>query len=368
MFRRYFEQSSSIWTLGIRTNNHYSSAQLALVVFLTMSLIGCSSKEPGGGGPASSSPAGKKPSFSFITTGPADFWTIAELGAKKAAAEFGAEVTVVMPNGITEQTRKIEDMLTRGIDGIAISPIDPVNQIHVLNKAAAETLLITHDSDAPGSNRLMYIGMDNYRAGLMCGELVRTALPEGGEVMILVGRVDQNNAKSRRQGCIDAILGREPDSSRADPLGGELTSDDGKYTVLGTLTDQFDRAKGKANAEDTLTRYPNIAAMVGLFTYNPPLIMEALDRAGKLGTVKVIAFDENEISLQGIKDGTVSGTVVQDPFQYGYDSVRILSELYKKNTSVIPENKFIDIPARVIDQTNVDEFWEDLKKKKAGGK
>lgn len=331
---------------------------LAVMLVLT---AGCSSKE--GGDSANASSARRKPSFAFVTNGVADFWTIAEAGALKAGEDLGVDVTVIMPNGMTDQTRKIEDLLTRGTDGIAISPINPENQIGAINKAAAETILITHDSDAPGSDRLLYIGMDNYSAGLMCGELVRKALPDGGEIMILVGRTDQDNARGRRQGCIDAILGREPDPMRNDPLGEPLTSEDDKYTVLGTLTDQFDFPKGKANAEDTLTRHPDIDAMVGLFTYNPPLIMEALVGAGKLGEVKVIGFDEDEAVLQGIKDGTVAGTVVQDPFGYGYESIRVLNELHKKNMSVIPENKFIDIPARVIDASNVDSFWADLKQK-----
>ncbi len=326
------------------------SAQLLMI-------SGCGSKGAG------SAAEGQRANLAFISNGVADFWTIAGQGAKKAGEDLGVEVTVVMPSGMTDQTRKIEDLLTRGIDGIAISPIDSANQIDILNKAAAESILITQDSDAPKSNRVMYIGMDNYIAGLMCGELVRKAIPEGGEVMVLIGRADQDNSRSRRQGCIDGILGREPDSMRNDPIGKPLTSEDGKYTVLGTLTDQLDRAKGKANAEDTLTRYPNIAAFVGLFTYNPPMAMEALRGAGKLGEVKVIAFDENEISLQGILDGTVEGTVVQDPYAYGYQSIHVLNELYKKNTSVIPENKFIDIPARVIDSSNVEEFWANLKKK-----
>jgi len=327
-----------------------SSVVLPLILCLTS---GCSPKGS----------ADAKPGFAFVTNGVADFWTIAGQGAKKAGEDFGVEVTLVTPTGMTEQTRKVEDLLTRGINGIAISPIDPDNQTDILNKAAAETVLITHDSDAPNSDRVMYIGMDNYLAGLMCGELVRTALPEGGEVMILIGRTDQDNARGRRQGCIDAILGREPDSTRNDPLGDVLTSEDGKFIVLGTLTDQFDRAKGKANAEDTLTSHPEISAFVGLFTYNPPLAMEALRGAGKLGEVKVIAFDENEVSLQGIIDGTVAGTVVQDPYQYGYESIRVLNELHQKNLDVIPENKFIDIPARVIDSSNVVEFWDELKKK-----
>jgi ribose transport system substrate-binding protein len=142
-----------------------------------------------------------------------------------------------------------------------------------------------------------------------------------------------------------------------------ITSKDGKFIVLGTLTDNDDRAKGKANAEDTLTRHPDIAAMVGLFNYNAPLVMEALKGAGKLNKVKVISFDEHEVVLQGIIDGTVAGTVVQDPYGYGYESIRVLKELHDKNLSVIPDNKFIYKPAIVIDTSNVKEFWADLKKK-----
>lgn len=141
----------------------------------------------------------------------------------------------------------------------------------------------------------------------------------------------------------------------------------GDYIILGTLTDQFDRAKAKANVEDTLAKHPDIDGMVGLFAYNPPLMLEALDQAGKLKKVKVIAFDEDDATLQGIKDGTVHGTVVQNPYMYGYKSVEVLNELHKGNNSVIPADKFIDIPAQQIRKDNVEEFWTDLKSKVAGG-
>jgi ribose transport system substrate-binding protein len=302
-----------------------------------------------------------RPRLAFITNGVADFWEHAQAGAQSAGKELGVEVSVIMPNSITDQTRKIEDLLIRGTDGIAISPIDPENQVEIINKVAVQTNLITHDSDAPQTNRRVYIGMDNFDAGLMCGRTLREALPDGGKVMIFVGRLDQDNAKRRRQGFIDAFLGREPDRARIDSPGEVLTSDDEKYTVLGTMTDQFDRAKAKANAEDALTRHPDITAMVGLFEYNPPLILEALDRAGKRGTVKVIAFDENSATLQGVQDGAVVATIVQNPYQYGYKSIQVLNELHKGNKSVIPENQFINIPARVIDKTNLDSFWKEIK-------
>ena len=103
------------------------------------------------------------------------------------------------------------------------------------------------------------------------------------------------------------------------------------------------------------------------FAYNPPLMLEALQQAGKLGKVKVIAFDEADATLAGIQKGTVHGTVVQNPYMYGYKSVEVLNEILKGNKSVVPASKFIDIPARQIRKDNVDEFWADLKAK-VGGK
>ena len=160
---------------------------------------------------------------------------------------------------------------------------------------------------------------------------------------------------------IDCLLGREKNASRNDAPGQSQIGT--KYTVLATLTDQFDRAKGKANVEDMLTKYEGVDAMVGLFAYNPPLILEALKQAGRIGEVKVIGFDEDEVTLQGIKNDSVYGTVVQDPYEYGKRSIEVLDALSKGNTSVIPENKFIDIPARQIRKNNVDVFWSDLNSK-----
>ena len=328
----------------------HSLLALCALVFLA----GC------GGG--DSNPEGKKLRLAFVTNGVADFWTIAEAGANKAAADAGAEVDVVMPaDGSSGQKSKIEDLMTRGVDGIAVSPIDPVNQTALLNQAAAMTNVITHDSDAPDSDRLLYIGMDNYKAGRMCGQLVKEALPEGGEVMLLIGRMEQDNSKRRRQGVIDELLDRSDDNTRYDPPGSPIKGE--KFTILDTLTDNFDRAKAKANAEDTMSRYPDVSAMVGLFAYNPPLILQALQGGGKLGKVKVIGFDEDAETLAGIQAGTVYGTVVQNPYMYGHESIRILAALAKGDETVVPEGRFMDIPARQIRKDTVDAFWADLKKK-----
>ncbi len=307
-----------------------------------------------------------RPRVAYVTNGIASFWTIAKAGALTGGKDFGAEVDVRMPaNGAIDQKNIIEDLLTRGIDGIAVSPIDADNQVDQLNAAAEKTHLITHDSDAPKTKRLAYIGMDNYSAGRMCGKLVKEALPNGGKLIIFIGRLEQDNAKGRRQGVIDEIMDRPADPKRYDSPGTVIKND--KYTILDTRTDQLDPDKGKRNAEDAITAYPDLDCMVGLFAYNPPGIIEALKAAGKLGKVKIVGFDEADPTLQGIKDGVVVGTVVQDPFRYGYESVRILTALAKGDKSVLPANGFLDIPAKTIRKDNVDAFWEELKTNIAKG-
>jgi ribose transport system substrate-binding protein len=343
--------------------NRISTIAILLVLIVGCSKSSTSTPSPGRSG-SSSGTSEKRPSVAYVTNGVASFWVIAESGVKKGGEEFDADVEVLMPaEGISDQKRMIEDLLTKGVDGIAVSPIDPENQNELFNKAAKYTNLITHDSDAPDSDRLCYIGMDNYLAGRMCGDLVKEAMPEGGKVAIFIGRLEQDNARRRRQGVIDSVLERSKDASRFDPPDAEIK--EGKWHIVGTYTDQFDRAQGKANAEDAMSRHPDLDGMVGLFAYNPPLMLEALKQADKLNKVKVIAFDEADETLQGIKDGTVYGTVVQNPFEYGRQSVRILAGLSRGMSleeQGIPEDGFLNIKARQIRQDNVDDFWAELKK------
>ncbi len=215
--------------------NHTSLLLALLPLFWT----GCSRSATD-----SSASQSDRPTVRYVTNGVASFWVIAEAGVNQGGQEFDADVQTLMPaEGISDQKRMVEDLLTKGVDGIAISPIDPENQIELINKAAKYAKLITHDSDAPGSDRLCYIGVDNYVAGRMCGELLREALPAGGKVAIFVGRLEQDNAHRRRQGLIDEILERSVDPTRSDPPDAEIEA--GRWNIVGTYTDQFDRAKAR---------------------------------------------------------------------------------------------------------------------------
>jgi ribose transport system substrate-binding protein len=277
--------------------------------------------------------------LAFITNNAADFWTIARKGTEKADAEL-ADVTVEFRLGdgtAAAQKRIVDDLLAKGVDGIAISPVDPANQTGMLNDAARQALVFTHDSDAPDSKRECYVGTDNVAAGRQAGELIKEALPQGGRIALFVGKLDARNAQERLQGIKDAITGT-------------------KIEIIDVRTDDTDQVRAKANVSEMLVSHSDVAALVGLWSYNGPAILNAVRDAGKIGAVKIIAFDEDDETLTGVKAGAIVGTVVQQPFEFGYQSVMLLERTLKGDRSGIPASKQLFIPTMVIRQNNVDEF------------
>ena len=296
-------------------------------------------------GPAAPKPAADaKVKVAFVTNNTSDFWAIAEAGTKKAAAELGCEVLFRRPatNSAQEQQQIMEDLIVNGVSGIAISPNDPQNVTEILNGFAKQVNLITQDSDAPESQRLCYLGSNNYDLGKAAGELIKKALPTGGKITLFVGRIDAQNAQDRRKGIEDTLAGSN-------------------ITIIGTRTDETDRAKAIANVQDTLVANPDVACLVGLWSYNGPAILNGVRDSGKLGQVKIVAFDEEPETLQGIIDGHIEGTIVQQPFLFGYESVKLLVQLAKGDKSSVPESKQIFIPERTITKAEVEEFSKTLR-------
>src|SRR4029453_976534 len=96
--------------------------------------------------------------------------------------------------------------------------------------------------------------------------------------------------------------------------------------IIDLRTDDVDDVRAKANAADTLVRYPDIKGLVGLWSYNGPAILNAVRDAGKVGRVRIITFDEADETLAGIKDGAIHATVVQQPYEFGYQTIRRMAQ------------------------------------------
>jgi ribose transport system substrate-binding protein len=295
-------------------------------------------------GTSSPAAAQTKKSLALVTNAAADFWTIARRGVEKAQKEhpdYSMEVVVTGQATAAEQRRELDDLLARGIAGVSISAIDPKNSIEEFNKVAAKAVLFTTDSDAPQSGRAAYIGTDNVDAGRQAGEEIKKALPDGGKVMMFVGTMDADNARERVEGIRQAIAGT-------------------KIDIVDIRTDGVDFAKAKANVQDALAK-GGIDCLVGLYSYNTPQIYTAVKDAGKAGSVKIVGFDEDPQTLRGVADGTIQSTIVQQPFQFGYQSMIDMIKYINGDKSFIPANKLIIIPTRVISKDNVADFAASMK-------
>jgi ribose transport system substrate-binding protein len=287
----------------------------------------------------------EKTKMAFIVNAASDFWKLAEAGVAKAQAElpnyelqfkYPAQGTAALQNAL------MDDLVASGTKAIMISSVDPKTSIDAFNRIAAQIPLFTTDSDAPASNRITYLGSSNTAAGVQAGEVAVAALPKGGKCMGFVGFLDADNARERIAGFKQAIEGKN-------------------IELVDTRGDDVDFARARANVDDVLASKPDINCMVGFYSYNPPKIYEALKAAGKLGQITVIAFDEDPVTLGAVREGSFAGTVVQQPFEWGYQGMKLMAKYLEGDKSGIPDNKLIIVPTKIIDKANVDEFAANLK-------
>jgi len=301
---------------------------------------------------ANTAVAQDKKQLAFVVNAASDFWKLAEAGVKKAQGELGdgyelqfkypAQGTAALQNAL------MDDLVAAGTDAIMISSADPKNSIDAFNRIAGQVPLFTTDSDAPQSNRIAYLGSSNTLAGVQAGEeMVKAMGGKPGKCMGFVGFLGADNAKERIAGFKQAIEGKN-------------------IELVDTRGDDVDFARARTNVDDVLVANPDVNCMVGFYSYNPPKIYEALQAAGKLGQITVVAFDEDPVTLGAVKEGSFAATVVQQPFEWGYQGMKLMAAYLNGDKSGIPDNKLIIVPTKVISKDNVDAFSADLKAKISG--
>ena len=163
----------------LRKRGLHMKRSLLTAAFLLVAALGFAADAP-----AAKVDAKKPVTVSYVTNNASDFWQIARAGVEKAEKDFGVKCEFKMPatGAAAEQQRIVEELIAKGIQGMAISPIDPANQTDMLDMAAAKMPLICHDSDAPKSKRLAYVGTNNIKAGIEAGNLIKEVLPNGARL------------------------------------------------------------------------------------------------------------------------------------------------------------------------------------------
>jgi ribose transport system substrate-binding protein len=314
-----------------------------VVAFAAITMIGFASCKKSGEGGGGAAPAGGKTyHFAFVTNNSAGFWNIAKKGVEKAEQDLGIKAEVMRPlkGELAEQQSLLEDAMVRDFTGLAVSPVNPDSMTPLLDRVAAKMPVICHDSDAPKSKRVSYVGTNNTEAGRAAGQAALKALGDKrkGKVALFVGRIDMQNAIERRAGVEEVLK----------PTGLE---------ILPVFLDGTDRAKAKKNVEDALARYPDLVLTIGLWSYNGPSLAGAIRASSRKDKPAIVAFDEDEETLKAVEDGLIYATIVQKPFEFGYQSMKLLKDIQDGKQVPANVNPGID----TISKENLTAFWTKLK-------
>jgi ribose transport system substrate-binding protein len=278
-------------------------------------------------------------------------------GALQKAAELTArgpvpvKVLYVGPvaSDAAEQVRVVEDVIARGVDGIAISCDDPTACVEPINKATnAGIPVITWDSDSPDSRRLTYLGVNNYQAGRTAADLLARALKNKGRIALLTGVPGAYNLEERIRG-FKAGLALYPD-----------------MRIVATAVSNDNIDVGVQVVEETMQAYPQLDGwfFVGLW----PLFAERgsmplWERAVRQRGMKVVAFDTLPVELEFLRDGYLSALIGQKYWGWGTDSVQMLYEHLLSGKALPP---FTDSGMDIVTSSNVQAMLDAWKKSDFG--
>ncbi len=292
-----------------------------------------------GGSPGGSANGGSGPRLLFITNSNADWWNAVEKGMLDGGAEFGAQVELRRNEGQPEgQIRLLEDALSLpDVKGVAVSVLEAespgiADKMRDLQRQGK--IVIAIDSDGQADARRAYIGTNNRRAGEAAGKAAASIRPEGGETAVFVGKAAAANAIERREGFF----------AGAGPA----------FKQVEVFTDDADKNRAQVNVQTAITKYPNLGVLLGLWSYNAPRIAEEVGKSPELRKrVNVVTFDLDELAVEHVEAGRIDVTVCQNPYEMGYQGVRLLKALIENDTKTVDEMlpggvNVIDTGVRVI--------------------
>jgi ribose transport system substrate-binding protein len=288
----------------------------------------------------SSDAADKKYTFALVpknTNNP--FFDQALAGCKKAEQELkGAiECLYIGPGehgGGDEEAQIVADLVTKRVDGIAVSPANAAAMANALQGAKPAGIpVLTWDSDLLATDkgeRLAYVGTHNYDIGVNIAKLVAQIKPKGGTICIQSGGAAAANHNERMQGIRDTLSGKKSAEAPGDRLAGQNGWKEADGCPLYT-DDDFTRAVQQM--EDILGKYPKLDAFTPTGGF-PQFLPDAYARVATKyktkiadGSLALVVADTLPIQIDLMKQGLSSGQVGQRPFEMGYKAMYFLKDI-----------------------------------------
>lgn len=258
------------------------------------------------------------------------FWDYVEKGAVDCGEEMGYTIHYEETKNDTElgaQRKMVEDAISRKTLAIVIAPNDVSGLNDVLSKAVSEGIpIITIDSDVSFEDRISYIGSDNLSAGAIEGRAVKNILPDGGEVAIIGHGETSQTAIQRIQGLREVLEDQKVEKEVAvgDEDNTQKTAKiyDEKYPIKKIEHCDNDIEKANKLTKEILQKYPDVKVICGTNENSTTGICNAVTELGKSGSVQVVGFNSSQKEIEYLKDGTLAGTIVQNPYNMGYLGVK----------------------------------------------
>ncbi len=274
------------------------------------------------------------------------YWQTALSGLRRAAGELKVNVEMVGPAtyNTKEQLEIFRDVVGKKPAGIMISAADPELMKLEINAAISAGIpVITLDSDAPGSQRLFFIGTNNYQAGITGGKVLAQRMNRKGNIVVFTIHA-QDNLAERLRGYEAAL---------ADTGIKVLQQVD----IRGDPTLAFDKT-----VEIIESGKMNVDGFVCLEATAGKEVAEVLARR-KIQGKTIVAMDTDEGTLEWIEKGVIAATVAQKPFTMAYYGLRMLDDLHHNKPAKLDTNwsqdlqsllpSVIDTGSLLIDRTNV---------------
>lgn len=241
-----------------------------------------------------------------------DYWRLVEQGARDAAKFHNVYLEYLGPKQANnDEHLKTIDMAIAGlVDGVITQGLGEEDFSELVTKAKEKVIpIVTIDTDAPESARDVYVGTDNYYSGFLAGKAMINDTKGAQQVAIITGRQDASHQKLRVEGFKDAIATEE----RIEVIAVEESN----ITELGA----------SEAAHKILRQYPTITAFYGTSALDGIGIAKVVSNVKAQDNLYIIGFDILPETLEYMENGTIEATVVQFPYQMGYEAVEKLIQL-----------------------------------------